>query len=164
MTKKQEIKRLSVKSLYALLLQVRQNKIDLPKLVLACETQESLALYNNPKKKISEMSLRTHMTYSDKCIEGGYSKLDELRAIIADKPRTKAQSKGAGRSIKVNPLHQCHQVRLALLAAYNDLKDLALPLITDDPAIYDDYLRHNEQFREIVGMRLVVDSNDKTVI
>lgn len=164
MTRKQEIRCLSIKSLYALLLQIRKNEIDSPKLVLACETQESLALYNDPKKKISGMTLNTHIKYSDKCIEGGYSKLDKLRAIIAEKPRSKAQSTGAERLIKVNPLHQCHQVRLALLAAYNDLKDLALPLITDDPAIYEDYLRHNEQFREIVGMRLVDDSNDKTVI
>jgi hypothetical protein len=158
MTEKQEKKRRTIEYLYTLLQKVEMGEIDLPSLISACETQGELASYNNPKKNIFRMTLNTHIKYSDEVIEGGFKKLDELRAIIAKKPRTKGLCSDIQKSnlVEVAPLEEYDNTRLALLSAYIELKKLALPLINADSAVYEDYLKHKDKFNKIVGMKLVV--------
>jgi hypothetical protein len=158
MTKKQEKKRRTIWCLYSLMEKIEMGEKDLPSLSLACETQAKLASYNNPNKNIFRMTLNTHIKYSDKVIVGGFNKLDELRAIIAKKPRVTGLYSDIQKShlVKVPSLEEYDNTRLALLRAYIELQDLALPMITADSAVYEDYLKHRDRFRDIVGMTLVV--------
>lgn len=149
MTKEQQQKSKSIELLYELLNLASNDCIKYRRLISACKTQQGLANYHDIRLGIIPMSLNTFKRYANKCTRNDitFAAIDLLRKKVIGVSDSSVANHTAKTTSENNDA-----MRLAVVYAYNELMNIAKPLMLNDDAALEDFQLHLEKFRGIIGI------------
>lgn len=155
----------SIKSLYReMLLALKCNDYSYSWLISKCKNQSLMASISRQSVGIESMTLNTFKKYADKEIKGGFSSINELRKNIYKKNNqelkinSKKDRQQEHQASLKKRLEEAERYRSVLVRAYNELNQITLDAIKNNPQYEYDYQRHKELYSEYFGLKMAVNN------